>query len=642
MLADERNTVFVHAEGRLERYNDVTGSYVKKRRTGMFFRNVNSRVKRNIAKIMAGVTAASAIMGFGMHQVYGGNETTLEDILGNLYPYGIVANELDISSDLESNFATNVLYVSGHATGNAAGRMTNVGGVMYAREIRSASEKWSDEDWASYGDLKIRSGNYIITGEDYKRVNDGTRQIDNQYYWWKNETGKITINDEMSKQLQIVNDADYLNITEEKKRVLSILNSLEIDAGKEDFTDGIIDVTDFRKGIVTVNYDITNGVNNNLTVKKNSDQLLVINAISGKNTVNDSNMVAKYLLSVDGGEAKATLDNMEAHKVIWNFGIYKGKLTLGDNGGVFVAPNAKITNCGTSSGYLIAGSFSNSSGEWHHWNNSLKEETTAETSSTDIKDKETTTEQPPATVPVDNGTTEQSPTTVPNENGTTVPNENGTTEQPPTTVPVDNGTTEQPPTTVPVDNGTTEQPPTTVPVDNGTTEQPPTTVPNENGTTVPNENGTTEQPPTTVPNDNGTTEQPPATVPNENGTTEQPTTTDEVIHITDRVPNENNTTIPQDTKPEETQTSPEEIVDINGEPPLGNDPTTDNEKDPSKEEPTTEYDPDEELIQIDDLIPLGAPQTGDHSRIYLYIALAAAALGISILSVVLGKKKDKK
>lgn len=530
----------------------------------MFFRNVNSRVKRNIAKIMAGVTAASAIMGFGMHQVYGGNETTLEDILGNLYPYGIVANELDISSDLESNFATNVLYVSGHATGNAAGRMTNVGGVMYAREIRSASEKWSDEDWASYGDLKIRSGNYIITGEDYKRVNDGTRQIDNQYYWWKNETGKITINDEMSKQLQIINDADYLNITEEKKRVLSILNSLEIDAGKEEFTDGIIDVTDFRKGIVTVNYDITNGVNNNLTVKKNSDQLLVINAISGKNTVNDSNMVAKYLLSVDGGEAKATLDNMEAHKVIWNFGIYKGKLTLGDNGGVFVAPNAKITNCGTSSGYLIAGSFSNSSGEWHHWNNSLKEETTAETSSTDIKDKETTTEQPPATVPVDNGTTEQPPTTVPNENGTTVPNENGTTEQPP------------------------------------------------------------------------------ATVPNENGTTEQPTTTDEVIHITDRVPNENNTTIPQDTKPEETQTSPEEIVDINGEPPLGNDPTTDNEKDPSKEEPTTEYDPDEELIQIDDLIPLGAPQTGDHSRIYLYIALAAAALGISILSVVLGKKKDKK
>ncbi len=600
MLADERNTVFVHAEVRLERYNDVTGSYVKKRRTGMFFRNVNSRVKRNIAKIMAGVTAASAIMGFGMHQVYGGNETTLEDILGNLYPYGIVANELDISSDLESNFATNVLYVSGHATGNAVGRMTNVGGVMYAREIRSASEKWSDEDWASYGDLKIRSGNYIITGEDYKRVNDGTRQIDNQYYWWKNETGKITINDEMSKQLQIVNDADYLNITEEKKRVLSILNSLEIDAGKEEFTDGIIDVTDFRKGIVTVNYDITNGVNNNLTVKKNSDQLLVINAISGKNTVNDSNMVAKYLLSVDGGEAKATLDNMEAHKVIWNFGIYKGKLTLGDNGGVFVAPNAKITNCGTSSGYLIAGSFSNSSGEWHHWNNSLKEETTAETSSIDIKDKETTTEQPPVTVPVDNGTTEQPPTTVPNENGTTVPN----------------------------DNGTTEQPPTTVPVDNGTTEQPPTTVPNENGTTVPNENGTTEQPP--------------ATVPNENGTTEQPTTTDEVIHITDRVPNENNTTIPQDTKPEETQTSPEEIVDINGEPPLGNDPTTDNEKDPSKEEPTTEYDPDEELIQIDDLIPLGAPQTGDHSRIYLYIALAAAALGISILSVVLGKKKDKK
>ena len=568
----------------------------------MFFRNVNSRAKRNIAKIMAGVTAASAIMGFGMHQVYGGNETTLEDILGNLYPYGIVANELDISSDLESNFAVNVLYVSGHATGNAVGRMTNVGGVMYAREIRSASEKWSEEDWAQYGDLKIRSGNYVITGEDYKRVNDGTSQIDNQYYWWKNETGNITINDEMSKQLQIVNDADYLNITEEKKRVLSILNSFEIDAGKEEFTDGIIDVTDFRKGVVTVNYDITNGVNNNLTIKKNSDQLLIINAISEKNSANDSNIVAKYLLSVDDGEAKATLDNMEAHKVIWNFGIYKGKLTIGDNGGVFVAPNAKITNCGTSSGYLIAGSFSNSSGEWHHWNDSLKEETTAESETTSIKENETTT-QPE------------------------------TTEQPPTTVPNENGTTEQPPTTVPNENGTTEQPETTVPNENGTTEQPPTTVPNENGTTV--------QPETTVPNENGTTEQPPTTVPNENGTTEQQTT-DEVIHITDRVPNENNTTRPQDAEPQETQTSPEEIVDINGEPPLGNETTPSNENNPTKEEPTTEYDPDEELIQLDDLIPLGAPQTGDHSKIYIYVALAALALGVSILSVVLGKKKDKR
>lgn len=37
MLADERNTVFVHAEVRLERYNDVTGSYVLKKENRYVF-----------------------------------------------------------------------------------------------------------------------------------------------------------------------------------------------------------------------------------------------------------------------------------------------------------------------------------------------------------------------------------------------------------------------------------------------------------------------------------------------------------------------------------------------------------------------------------------------------------------------------
>ena len=566
------------------------------------FGNVNSNVKRNIAKIMAGVTVASAIMGFGMHQVYGGNETTLEDILGNLYPYGVVANELTVSSDFESNFAVNVLYVSGHTTGNSVGTKTNAGGVMYAKEIRSANELYSDEDWAKYGDLKLRSGDYLITGEDFNRVNDGTSQIDNQYYWWKNEAGTITVNDEMSRQLKIVNDSDYLNITEEKKRVLSILNSFEINAGKEEFKDGVIDVTDYRDGVVTVNYDITDGVNNNLTIKKNSSQLLIINAISEKNSANDSNMVAKYLLSVDGGEAKATQDNIEADKVIWNFGIYKGKLTIGDNGGVFVAPNAKVSNCGTSSGYLIAGTFNNSSGEWHYWNDKLSEETTAESEAADaVTDNISTGDE---TSKADDAVTDPKETESSSDKivdiGGEIPLGDETTERPQATVSDEDISDSD---NLPSDNETTTQPQATVsdPVDNETVKP-------HDGTDDPAGNETAK------PHDG----------------------TDD--------PADNETAKPQDAinDPDENETSTEEILGIDDGLPLGNETTPENEKGAPDEEAATEEDPDEELIQLDDLIPLGAPGTGDHSMIYVYAALAALALGISILSVVLGKKKETK
>lgn len=582
-----------------------------------FFGNVNSNVKRNVAKIMAGVTAASAIMGFGMHQVYGGNETTLKDILGNLYPYGVVANELTISSDFESNFAVNVLYVAGHTTGNTVGSKTNVGGVMYAREIRSANEQYSEDEWARYGDLKLRSGNYLVTGEDFNRVNDGASQIDNQYYWWRNAAGNITVNDEMSKQLKIVNDSDYLNIIEEKKRVLSILNSFEIDAGKDEFTNGVIDVTDYRDGVVTVNYDITDGVNNNLTIKKNSGQLLIINAISEKNSANDSNIVAKYLLSVDGSEAQVTQDNTEANKVIWNFGIYKGNLTIGDNGGVFVAPNAKVSNCGTSSGYLIAGTFNNSSGEWHYINNELEEETTAESAASDIiTEKETTTKSQATSsvteiktdgnIPVGDETTNE---TI-NETTNDITNETTTTGDENSDTKEEETSTEQI-----IDIGGNS------PLGNETTTQQQTTIPDEAVTATDKLMGEDE---TTKAGDE-------ITDPRETETSSE-----------EMLPASNETTKPQDAinDPQETETSPEEIINIDGGLPLGNETTPENEESTPDEEATTEYDPDEELIQLDDLTPLGAPGTGDHSRIYVYVALAGLALGASILSVVLGKKKN--
>lgn len=500
------------------------------------FGKTGSNNIRNIAKIMAGVTAASAIMGFGMHQVYGKTEVTLQDILGNLYPYGVVAGELTISADFESNFAANVLYVSGHSTGNAVGTMTNEGGIMYAGKIKSASAQWSDEEWAQYGELKLRSGNYLITGEKFTRLNNGETQIDNNYYKWVNSDGKIMVNDEISRQLEIVENVNYLNIDKEKKNVLSILNSFEVKAGKNQFENGVIDVTEYEEGVVTVNYDITNGVNNNLTIKKNSNQLLIINAVSNNNSETDTNTVAKYLLSVDGKAAEATLDNMESLKVIWNFDIYKGNLIVGDNGGVIVAPYAKVSNCGTSSGYLIAGTFNNTGGEWHYWNKQLEKETTTE-------QQTTTTEAATTTIETTTTTTEAATTT-------------------------------------------------------------------ETATTTTEAATTTEA---------------------------ETTTPDEVITITDEIPLGKETTTPKEeetTDPVQEETTTEEIADIDNDIPLGKETTA------AGDEP--ENNPDDELIQLDDMIPLGAPQTGDNNMIFVYVAMAALALGGSIASVVLNRKKEEK
>ena len=572
-----------------------------------------NKVKKCIAVIMTGTVLISTV--FCANAVFGNsdnisNNQIINEMLGKLYPYGVVAEKAYIQNDFESNIATDELKVSGTKDiGNAVGKYTNTAGVMYIKNFEE-------------GTLQLRAADYIIKG---------------------NDEFKGTLLSANYPSVKLVTNQEYLMISREMKKTNKIISgyseaSDDAVVNFNDMNNGIIDVRQCSDRICTVNIDVTEYnrlQQGGLKIYKKDNQILLINVNNCELSVNwkGEKEVSVFRYNINGKSSAGNNDEIN-ESIIWNFGDYAGRVNLSEVSGVFVATAAEVVVNSTGSGHIIAKSFKNPGGEWHCIIKDLEKETTTEAETTTTEAETTTTEAETTTTEAETTTTEAETTTTEAET-TTTEAETTTTEAETTTTEAETTTTEAETTTTEAETTTTEAETTTTEAETTTTEAETTTTEAET-TTTEAETTTTEAETTTTEAETTTTEAETTTTEAETTTTEAETTTTEVETTTTEA--ETTTTETETTTTEAETTTVDETSGVEIE--TEDIPLADRETMVNREETETFHTDKYDRIEIiDEDIPLngGTPKTGDNSNAVIFIVAVVAAVGT--LTAVMGKKK---
>ena len=559
-------------------------------------RGLKKKLIATIASV-AVLAGAFTIITKSTYASYDGNEPFLQ---GGI-EFGILANYINQTSDMETNFFAGKYQGNGKHNGNTVPSKANGYGEIRIGEL--------------VGELKLR---------DYDK-NKVT--IDKKYI--REVKDKLASIGEYAES--VVNKSDYKipDIPEN-----TVTNNYYIDISAVD------------KDVVYVNMDrameaVTKGTLSNgainFTMRK--DQTIVLNV-----TENLELYLPRYIINIkDGSLPKDEL----AANVIWNMP-YLNNLKLESNNmdATVIAPKALVNLAATAEGWLVCDQVVCNNGEWHMIYKGFGKTTKAPTA-TPTKEptkepaktpKATPTEEPTkAPVKTPSVTSTSEPTKEPTKAPTETPKVTPTVE--PTATPFVTPTVAPTATSSVMPSNVPSVTPTAVPT--GTPFATPTVVPAGTPTVTPNDAGATATPegPTATPTAN-TTATP--TVTNTLATvTEAPTATPTADAAT--------ATPTADTVTASPSVTPDESMD----PATTPTPTTktagikDNDTD-SHSGTTTISDDDTPLSSasaakkssaskktsiVDDNVPLSdsAPATGDETNLFIPIL----AMGASVLAIML-------
>lgn len=286
--------------------------------------------------------------------VKGANET-YSTVLGEAVNYGIVANEFNPTSHMDTNYATGILHGSAQLTGGKYTGNNNPGNLIIGEYDGSGA-------WTDTGSQQF----IIYTTEDVKNKL-GVNMKDRAIY----DTSHTA--DELKKQVSDMVDAV-------EKKSIELFNEPQgiydwIENPDDNNSRVVIDITDKPDGTYYFNlregeFERVNGFRQAswFNIKITSGQTVVIN-IPDETFKDDKNIVLqKFTISVDGKEVDSSTNDAKADaymkRVIWNLPNAK-KISPECTLGVFLAPNADVEIGTTSTGWLVCNNMLRNAGEWH-------------------------------------------------------------------------------------------------------------------------------------------------------------------------------------------------------------------------------------------------------------------------------------
>ncbi len=394
----------------------------------------------------------------------------LQDWLGDIKDYGVVADNASVTIDFESNIATNMLTTNGACMGASVDSgYVNQGCNMYIKDFEGPMKvvRRGSAEYAIYTDLTFAERNNQRIFFEEKDRNATYINID--------DYPKVPIFGATNSQRNLV-----LDVAANLERVNKIFEAYK-NTGKE--TEGVVkgydsnryvvDTTSCDEQICFVNIylsDMTAFGDGTLNINKEENQMVVFNVNVNVTDWEGAVNIKRFYIN---GQSSVGADDSVTDQIIWNLAGFEGKVNIGEMAGLLVAPKANVVVTSTSNGRAICGSFSMTGGEFHfvsRFVNMEVETTTEEETTTEVEttsEVETTTETETTTEEETTTTTEAETTT--EEETTTTTEAETTTEEETTTVPeyVDEETTES--TT---ENTTTESETTTVPEEEITTSIP--------------------------------------------------------------------------------------------------------------------------------------------------------------------------
>lgn len=233
--------------------------------------------------------------------------------LGDYIQFGIVANSINQTSDMETNFIAGKYQGNGHTIGNTiSASMANAPGNIRMGEI--------------IGDIQVRNHPAIL--------------IDNN----------------IIEQIKL-----FLEKTTEKSRELSKKNDITSE-NVIDMNQYTIDITAIDKNVVSVDMEnfilalksgaIQNGA---LQIKLRESQTIILNCLE-----KDAITIPRYTVVSD-----KTNENT-AHTVIWNLpNVTNLHIASDDMCATIIAPNAYVNIDVTGAGWLVCDTIVSNRGEWH-------------------------------------------------------------------------------------------------------------------------------------------------------------------------------------------------------------------------------------------------------------------------------------
>ena len=526
----------------------------------------------------------------------------IKDMLGDkAYPYGIIADRVNVYVDVESNIATNLLEPNNQTIGTSAQKYTNVAGTMYIKELADSA-----------GALQLHDVSVLYTGEKFIPDPSNSRNytsVDEQKQI--RNVGSNTVIMQSGNYVNVNNLLEDIGNTFQSYYQSETSDNVDTSTLGKDMNNSVIDTSKSTDNPAIVNLDISdlNYIQpGGLKINTAKNQTVILNVKgSGDFYIN------RYHIN---GISSATSDNEELAKtVIWNFSKnYSGDISLeGGVTGIFVAPNATVYNSSaTGSGRIYAKSVSIIGGEWHFVCSDLDEpeipeETEPETTTEETTSIEETTSME-ETSPIEETSSMEETTSIEQTSSieeTTSTEETSSTEE----------TTSIEETSSIEETTSTEE---TSPMEETSSPEETTSI---EETTIPEEPSTEE----TLPEE--TT--PEETLPGE-PTTEKPTQPSYYPDDSDD-PDEPDDPIAPNIP---SQRTPTNVIRNN---------TPDNPVDTtmliSVDDDLIALNaaPDPLLISLDDDIPLGAPKTGDESNPIL--SLITLLSSSCILVLLLFKKK---
>ena len=281
-----------------------------------------------------------------------GNAVSYADVLGEAVNYGVVANEMHLDGDMETNFAVGTMHGSAQIKsckndGGGAGR-------VYIGAYDDTSKTFLMDKNGNAGMLQI------ITTEDVLNKMDPAM---------KNRTG-VTIDTHSMSETQIKSKvSSMVNVVRDlSDSLMQEENCYQYKSLWKNQWDKTVDLTSKGAGTYYISFDASENDDNkfpgsNYEIRINSNQNVVLN-------IPDTNVsFGQYRLYIDGKQYTPQGNSDEEilfEKLIFNCPNATTAQTNGPVTGTFLLPRAKFSNNSVAAGFLVANNILKIGGqEWH-------------------------------------------------------------------------------------------------------------------------------------------------------------------------------------------------------------------------------------------------------------------------------------
>lgn len=284
------------------------------------------------------------------------------DVLGNARYFGIVAREWNINGDAETNAAVQKAYCSSQSGNDLVNSTSGV--------ISDRAQPWFVGEVANNSRLGIK-------GEDADVYAPSSNwnsivPLDNVHIRFHE-----AIKEQVDAYVQAMLDHGASMSAQLASRS-SLADGAQLSRGSDQKL--TLDFTAYGPGTIYVPLDtrLDNGQSvlefmgaqsENLTIKKNSDQTIVLSSNTSGQV-----MLNKFKVVNDGESytpdqlfaGKNEVYDIIVSQIVWNFPNATQVRTAGSTAGIFLMPRAHFEVDSTSCGWIVADSVKNNSGEWHN------------------------------------------------------------------------------------------------------------------------------------------------------------------------------------------------------------------------------------------------------------------------------------